>query len=62
MEASARQVGQLFSFLMPKNMPGPDALGYLGKTVASLPAEEVYITLCSVSRGCYYVPGRTISQ
>ena len=62
MEASARQVGQLFFFLMPNNMPAPGASGYLGKTVVSLPIEEVYIILPSVSRGCYYVPGRTRSQ
>jgi len=62
MEASAREVGQLLSFLMPRNMPAPGASGYLGNTVVSPPVEEVYIILCSISRGCYYVPGRTRNQ
>lgn len=60
-KASAREV-RFFFFLMPRHMPVPCVLGCLGKIVVLLPLEEVYIILCSISRGCYYVPGRTRSQ
>lgn len=62
MEARAGQVGQLFSFPMPRNRPAPDASDHLGKMIVLLPVEEVYIILCSISRGSHCVPGRTRSQ
>lgn len=61
--ASARQVSQISFFLMARHMPAPGASGYLGKTVVLLHLEELYVILCSISRGCFQdVPGRTRSQ
>lgn len=61
-KASTGEVSQVFFFLMARHMPAPCASSYLGKIAALLPVEEVCIILCSISRRCCYVPGRTRSQ